>query len=452
MFYIALLSAFLLGLSIVNFISREFSIYEKTGASFLLGIGVTTLVMFIYEIFNIPINLVSLLIFQVVAIAALNYKVLNNRELLKINLQKSDYIQFTFTWFFFAGLILYFLYGVIMKGIYWPSAEYDSLTGYDLMAKMIAREGTLNTSIFEYPRNSTYEVARFVYPPLTAGSFAYAYIFGMDSPKLMMILLFLSFLVSFYGLIRKTINDSWSILFTFLMMVTPEMFSHASLSLTNLPNAIYTSLAIISIIYWLEKKELRYFILSLLLLIISTWSRSDSIVFCAVIGLILLLHALKTKEWKLPIIYCFISVIPFIVWSVFVKLNIGANSADFFVKELFWDGEKFSMILKKCLTLILGNGMYYGITFYAFVIILALNSIEIFKTKNNFAIVTVTGWLLYTLLYYQMDYSFAGSVDAYINASYKRGMFNFIPLCWFFIATSPLSLKTIGKMDKFLFN
>ncbi|MDX2188968.1 MAG: hypothetical protein SFY32_03820 [Bacteroidota bacterium] len=440
---------FILGFALVNRFANTLSIIEKIGFSFPIGLGLVTVLMFLLDISKVGITIAPILLGVIILIILFGYPLFKTTRLYWIDSFKLLNIKYSFGWFFLIGFIIYLLYGITSKGLYWPPAEHDSLTGYDLQAKMIANEGTFVTSQFDYPYNSTYDLARFIYPPLSSAGFALAYIFGFDNSKITVILLFYSLLISFYGLIRKSINDTWALLFTFFMMITPEMFSHASLSLTNLPNTVYTSISVICLYYWLISNDKSYFIISLSCMFLSNWSRSDSIVFVIATLAVILFFNLKNIQWKNIIIYGVISIIPFIVWGLFIKMNIGANSSDFFVKTLFWDSQKMSEILSKCMVIVLGNGVYYGITFFVFVAIAGLNVVDIFQTRNPVAMFIFIAWMGYTLLYYQIDYNFAGSIDAYINASYKRGMFNFVPLCWFFIGTSPFSIKWLGKADMF---
>jgi hypothetical protein len=447
---IFLIGVFLLGFIVLQSFFYAVSIYEKIGLSFILGLGILIIYTIILTFFNIPINSFSVgcgLIFLIILCSIPAYL---KKKLIKIEITEIDKIKFTYSWFFFIGLTIYFLYGIAYKNLFWPLAEYDSMTGFDLQAKMIAQEGTMNTSIFKYPSKSSYDISRFFYPPLSACAFAFVYLFDGDNSKIVILLLFISLLISFYGLLRKFVPDYFAILITFFLMVTPEMFSHASLGLTNLPNAIYTSLSIICLYLWTRNNEKVYLIISLLLMVFTEFSRSDSIVFWGGAGLIFLLHFLKTKEWKLPVLYLTIALIPFISWSLYVKWVIGADNSEFFIKTLFWDAEKFSMVFGKCLTVVLGNSVYYGLTFYLFLVVLALSTVDVIQEKHPLAIYILVAWFVYTLLFYQMDYNFAGNMDSYINASYKRGMFNFVPLCWFFIAISPFTEKWIGKLNKFL--
>lgn len=448
-----ILLSFWVGYFILNYIAKDFNFYEKFGLSFILGIAIQSFLAFLLSLVGVAFSMVSIIMisfFIMIIFEFLRYK--RDKTIFRIAFDEKDKIKFTFAWLILLGMTGYLLYGSSVKCLFWPIAEYDSMTGYDLMGKMIAKEGTFNTSIFQYPFKSAYEVARFIYPPLVASGFAYFYLWGTLNAKIYILALFISFVITFYGLIRNKVSDTVALFLTLLMMVTPEMFSHASLGLTNLPNAIYTSLSFICFYFWLQHKSNGYFIVSLLLMASSMWSRSDSIVFVAGYGLIFFIEFFKTREWIKPLIYLGVCASVFLVWNLFIKINVGANSSDFFVKYLFWDGDKFSQIFSKAFGLMLGSTALYGFTFYVFVVFLALNIVDVTLKVNRLVVFTLSTWILYTLLYYQIDYGFAGSIDAYLNASYKRGLFNFVPLAWFFVAINPLSEKWLNKLDQWLYS
>lgn len=183
----------------------------------------------------------------------------------------------------------------------------------------------------------------------------------------------------------------------------------------------------------------------------SMWSRSDSIVYVLALVPVFGFQFLKTKEWKKSLIYLIVAFLPFLIWSVYIKAQVTVNSSEFFIKTIFWDGEKFGMIFGQAIEILLGNTQYYGLTFYLFLLILALNSVDVVLKQIPLVVFTLVAWLGFTMLFYQMDYTYAGSATVIMNSSYKRGMFNFVPLCWYFVATSPYSVKWLGKLNSWLF-
>lgn len=447
-----LLLVFYAGYSLVNLIHTQFSVYEKIGFGLILGYVLNAAIMFLLEIFDLPINLAFVSLGFLLIIGVSNYFLFKKPDFKPLKLLSTDKIQFTFAWFVSFFILLYMLYGMNMKNFFWMPAEYDSVTGYDLMGKMIANEGTMNATIFTYyPYTNANSIARFIYPPFSASGFGLMYLAGFENSKIFMTLLYIGLLLAFYGLIRKTIIDTWAMFFTLLMCITPEMFSHSSLALSNLPNAILTSISIISLTLYFENKQKHYFWISLLLMVGSMWSRSDSIIYILALVPVFGFQFIKNKEWKMSVLYLIVAFLPFIIWSTYIKSQVTVNSSEFFIKTLFWDGQKFGMIFGKGIEIILGNTQYYGLTFYLFLVITALNSVDVVLKQIPIVVFTLVAWISYTFLYYQIDFAYAGSPEVMMNSSYKRGMFNFVPLCWYFVATSPYSLKWFGKLNHWLF-
>lgn len=449
---ISFLLVFILGFLFVNLISINFSTFEKIGFAFPIGLGFVSFIFFIFQIISIKIDIISTMLgvvfFSICIYVWLKHKN-QHSKMLEFNIGNA--IKLTFSWFLCLIVMLYFLGGIGAKNFYYTPLEYDSIVGYDLLAKTIAKEGKTLTSFFDYPYQNTIDILRFVYPPYVSSSFAFAYLSDFQNPKIITFLLFISFLISFYGLIRSKINDTWAIFFTLVMMLTPEFFSHASLALSNLPNGILTSLSALCLVLYLTERTLKYFYISLVFMVLSNWTRSDSIVFVLGAAILFVLDFYKTKEWRLPLLYIVVSVLPLIIWSIFIQLNLHIKTSEIFVNNFFWNSEKLTSLFSKTSYLLLASGMTYGITFQLFLVILALNFVDLFTTQIHLAIFIVVSWFAYTLLYYQMDNAAIGDLETYIYTGFKRGMFNFVPLCWFFIATSPFSEKWIKKMDSFIY-
>ncbi|MDX2197299.1 MAG: hypothetical protein NW207_12870 [Cytophagales bacterium] len=447
-----MISILAVGTLAVHVWAQSITLLEKLGLGLLIGLGYVTIMCVCMELIHIPINAGTIGLCVAIPLTALSYYLYKNK--ITHTITDHDKVQLSIPFVLMLAFLIYIWYGISYKALYWPVAEYDSITGYDLHAKMIAREGTLKTSIFTYPYHSSYDLARFIYPPLTTVMFSLSYmeIDPIFNTKIMMLGLALSFIITFFALLRKYISDLWAMFFTIFTIITPEMFSHISLALTNLPNAIYTSLALLYLVIWLQDKKREHFIIAIVLLSISLLSRSDSIVYVLASALVIGIDCIKTRKYWIPlVVYTMVGFALFIGWNMYVKYYIGANAGDFFVKTLFWDSEKFTKIFSKAGGLMLGDGLLYGLTFYTFLIILALNFKDIVLQIRYLPILCIVAWLLYTLLYYQIDYSFAGSIDAYLNASYKRGLFNIVPLCWYFVATSKFSQIMLEKANTFLY-
>lgn len=451
MIVFALLVIWCLGYSFLSLIGAGFNLSFKVGTAMLLGLGLVSAGMFLFDLVSIPITLYTVLGFAIVGTVIFSFR--NNRGFMEDwdELKKTDisFLRLNFTWLFFFGIALYLVYGIGVKGLYWPVTEYDSVTGYDFMAKMIAAEGKLKVSAFDFTTDALV-MARFIYPPIVACSYSIPYLCGMTLSKIMPLVFFVSLLFSFYGSLRVYTSHTAAMIMTVLMAVSPEMFSHAALPLTNLPNAAYASLAIITFYIWTDKRTIEWLFLSAFVMAFTLFSRSDSIVFLAAALAIMAWISFKEKKWKEIMIYGSVSISLFLGWMIYLKLVIHSNSSDFFIKTLFWDGERLEKITGYILDFMVWDTQFYGITFWTFFLLLVINIKHWKFDLTKFLLVSILAWLAYTFLYYQMDYKVA-SLDLFMKASYKRGMFCFVPLAWYYVATNKASLWFFNKVDSWLY-
>jgi hypothetical protein len=63
----------------------------------------------------------------------------------------------------------------------------------------------------------------------------------------------------------------------------------------------------------------------------------------------------------------------------------------------------------------------------------------------------IGAWMLYTLIYYQMDNVKFDALDFVMKVSYKRGLFCFVPLAWYYIATNQAMVWVFDKIEDFLY-
>ena len=105
-------------------------------------------------------------------------------------------------------------------------------------------------------------------------------------------------------------------------MATPEMYAHAALALGNMPTAAYICAAVLSTYRWLDKGEEKYFWTGAIMMGFTVWIRSDAIAFVAAVLFIILLHLLRTKDFKRFAIFSAFAIVPFVSWLLYVKLKI----------------------------------------------------------------------------------------------------------------------------------
>ena len=464
MSYLIFFLIFITGLLIAFVLSDKFKAGELLGLPFLIGLGYTSFVMFFLDALKIGIHYWGIVAVLAVTIIAATAALLflykkNIRSVSSLKDIRISFTGLTLSWLCFFAFGAYLVYGITVKCLYYAPAEFDSIEGYDLLAKAIAHEGTIANSVLLNPAIVAGCGPRLLYPPLFASCNAICYLSGMESPKIITALFFISWLITFYSLIKRFVPATAAIAATFMMMIAPELFANASFTLTNLPTAAYASTAVVSFYIWHQKRINGFFYLSIILLLCATWTRSDAIVFYPGIMLVLLYDAWKTKKINQFIAFGSISAIPFILWHFYLTAHVERKQDLFFIKKIFFDGKKFDQLTTAAQTMIFNNQLY-GIVFHVFCFAIVLTILykvflflssdggkrkNIFKADDRFSfmVVAVGGWVLYTLLFYQMK-DIDGSLFApggWMFSGYKRGMFCFVPLAMFYCVANPVAMK-----------
>ena len=152
--FIALALCYLLGLSILLMISTKYSVPELIGYSFLIGIGLETVFLFLLDVFQLQFSQGILLIINVLVIAALNGSNKKNRIPLKTELQqirpKFNYKEINYVAVFLFCIIAWLFYNITVKNLFWPPTETDAITSFDKLGKIMAIEGKIRISLFQY--------------------------------------------------------------------------------------------------------------------------------------------------------------------------------------------------------------------------------------------------------------------------------------------------------------
>ncbi len=463
MLTVGIILCYLLGLSLLLAISRKFSLAEMVGYSFLIGMGVETVFLFLLDLVGVRYTqgvLIGLNVFFIVATCGANYK---NLLLLKDEFKMPVFSlkDVNLVALFLLSIMAYLFYAITVKNLFWPSTEHDTIGSFDKLGRVMAIEGKLKISLYDY----NLQGAGGLYPPLYHASFAYVYIFGAEIAKIVTTFFFLSLLTTFYSAVRKFTGTTAAMLATFILMITPEMFSHAALSLGNLPTTAYVCGGGLATIIWLEKRETPYFWLGAILMAGVIWIRSDTIVFTAAALLLVGIDFLRTKDWKKTIAYGIIAVAPFIIWNTWLKVRVGTGAAGKFDLGMGYNSERFNAVWGYVKSFLFGGqhngidgGQLFGVVFILFFIMLLINLVSIYKVgfktiakdQSNALLFFFSSLLLYFLVFYFIDVKVQNApINSLMESSFKRGMFFFIPAAMFYAFTNHAALWAFDKLEGF---
>jgi len=446
-----------LGFVIVNVISPRFTLTESVGLSFLLGMGIQTILMVIMDQIGIPLTGINLLIGGLLLFIVFCYLLFPRRKMLMRKVDNSFSLRslwkdFNLVWLFLILLIVALEYMNLSKCLYYPPFDRDSLVGFDTLGYVIAQEHTLKgLSLFnESYIPGIHGAGSYIsYTPLVQLSYAYVYALGTETSKIATGLFYLFFLLAFYGVTCRLAGKTGAALATLFMLFTPEMIAFSSLSITNVVHAIYASLSVIYMSLWLRERKKRDLFLCGILLGLNIWCRMEGIVFTGSVLLLLLIDSIRRKEYKNFLWVAGFGLLPLVIWGVFTKIN-GMYAESIAILHPFWDSEKFDTILTYMISLY-KNLNYYGWTFLAFAVAFLLNIGYILKERDNlnllFAILISA--VFYIVVLYQIDYKW-DIITNVLSYSAKRFLFCFAPLAWYYAFTNKTTLLALRKMDEFL--
>ena len=362
---------FLIGFFLLCRITVHNSILERIGFALPTGLAFVTLSMTIMDWADIALTRSSLttltIVLLIVAVAA-NYN--QPKALLRQFVpQKLDFTWFNLLWVGMLGVVVYLEYINFNKCMVYPTYDRDSLAAFDTIGYICAQEHTFHAmSIFDpvYFPHMHQAGSSISYLPMVQLSYAYVYTFGAATSKAVPAFIYLGFLFGFYGLCRKGMSHTGSMLVLLGIVTAPEMLSFASHSVTNVMQACMASAGIVYACLWINNRKQHDLWLAILLLAINNWMRAEGIVFVGTAWLLVIISVCKHKDWKnalLPVL----SLIPLVVWELYSKA-CGLTSDNAIITHLYWDSEKAKTIFNGAWALFSG-GTYYGLTFHIFAII-----------------------------------------------------------------------------------
>ncbi len=462
MLTIAILLTLFVGFLIVKSYDTTHQLHptEVVGLAFPFGLFVEVSIILLIDYLRLPIYTWTVLLVNLPLVGWLQYRVRGRIGVLTLPLLWKRVVLSLRTknllWLALLLLVAYFEYLNFTKCLFYPSFDNDSLVGFDTIGYLIAQEHTIHAlSFFDESYNLAIKSAGsyIAYTPLTQVAYSFVYLFGAATSKLVPALLYLSFLLLFYGTMQREIKATGAMLATLLMMITPEMLMFSSLSATNVIHAIYASIGVIYAIKWvLNGTNTRdaYFWSSALLLAANIMTRSEGIIFIGAAGLSMLLVWVPARAWRNMFIWGGVTLLPFILWKIHQNLT-GLNTHESYViNHLFYDENKLQNITLG-LKWLLSQARYFGWTF-VLLPLSCLLSIPFLKRNPKMLI----GWGMflvvlvgYAFALYQVEYAW-DSLENVLNHSAKRFIFCFVPLAWYIIATNHPIAWLLQKADSLL--
>ena len=315
-FLLGILLIFVFGYRLAEILLKKADFVEKISLSFLLGIGLFTLIWFMLNLIGVPYSLLS----GSILIISLNITVFCiSRFILKHNNKTTIIKEFTYLKKLnllekiCLSLIMFFCLSSLIQNIYWPVRTWDSIVMFDFRARLFAQSGFMHEAI-----NRGYF---FAYPLLTSLAHTWVYLLGINNPSFIYGFFYTFFILNFYVNLKKLkINRLFVLLLTLLLAVTPRLFDHTQWAYTNLPFAVYLTLGSIYLYFGIKNKDINSFIVSAILVGLSTWLRSTEPFWISSV-IVVILFSIVLKKYVWPVIYLFIFSSIMLPWRYFLQIN-----------------------------------------------------------------------------------------------------------------------------------
>lgn len=438
MYFLTLLLHYTIGYGILKRLGFGERCWEIIGLAFPLGLGSATLLLFLLEIFSIPLTFASTTLLSSVFLMLLFLP-----EILRIHQKKTWKIKPPFASMKHISLTEWLMLGIIAalffisawRCFYFPVKTYDSIVGIDLVAKYAVEDEQFKSRIFS--ELGTELSTQPYYAPFAAMSQILYLLPGLRFGKIWLSVMFLSLLIIFYGTLRKDIHPVLAGALTLALISIPEMYAYTYLLQTDFANAVFVCISLIYLYHFIRKGDVKYFWVSALLFGLATWTRSETISFAGLTSLLLLVFLLRQKRaryYLFPIIFFGINFMLFGMWNLyFLPIELGYSPESYF-KVGFWDFERLDRLWGGMIE-ILTSSRHWGYIPYIFLAVCAANLI-LFRDQNNLFILL---WIVFLFLgFVVLLYHLQLHLDANIKFTFRRGTFKLWPMMIFYIGTSEL--------------
>ncbi len=268
---------------------------ERLGVSYLLGLGILTLLMFFYSLAGYKFTLFNTLVLLSMLILILLFLTRKKIKPFILELKSAfSFRRFSSVEKIIVGVTVFFLLYSLISTLYWPVHSWDALVLYDWRAKLFVDTGGMEEGI-----------ARgyfFGYPLLTSLAHTWAYLLGGDNPLFIYTLFLVSFTTIFYWALREFSSRIISLIATLFLVTTPVILGHSTFAYTNLPYAIYFVMGTIHLYIWMVRQKGGYLVLSALMVGLSAWTRISEPFWLTNLT-ILILYSLWKRKFLSPILY-----------------------------------------------------------------------------------------------------------------------------------------------------
>ena len=462
MLILGLLLPMLLGLVISCLIMRDGAILARLALAYSLGFGFLTLAMFFLNVLGFRFSLFNTTVFVLVIIGVFlvflrKRKWLELFSALKVNpLTRIKRFIISLSAFekVLMGLLIFFLLSHLVIAVYWPVFRSDSLTLYDLRAKLLFAEQSFPGAVARLENqmvNMNLTRPVFAHAPMTSLVHTWLYLCGWANPKVFYSLLFISLAILFYHFLSDYVPRYHALLFTLILVTIPFSYVYATISYPHFVFTFYFSVGTFYLYRWIRVQKISYLLLAGVLLGLSAWVRQVTGIFFLGYLLIALYFGFSRRRFFTPFLFaaCYFSIAS--LWNIYsqnvlhltggITPSISEGLSYLFTIGRFLDLTKWKNVLDWLWKVLAG----FRVVHYLLLLTIILYINRAWKHRFLFLII-LSNLVLFVVAAY-ISYLDRGQLSH--TTSIQRLYIMFLPIIWYFVALITAESRYLrGKISR----
>ena len=449
MLVLGLLLPILLGLTICRaIIPDSMTIPARLALAYSLGFGFLTLAMFFLNVIGLRFSLLNttILVSAIIGILLVfrgKRSWLKFHSVLKINPLvriKQSIISLSAFEKVLVGLLVFFLFSHFVITVYWPVVRSDSLTLYDLRAKLLFTEQSFPEAAARFDNqlvNMDWTGAVFSHAPMTSLAHTWLYLCGWASPKIFYALLFLSLAILFYYFLSGYVPRYHALLFTLVMVTVPFSYVYGAASYPHFVFTFYFSLGTFFLYRWIRLQKIGLLLLAGIFLGLSAWVRQVTGIFFIGYLVIALYFGFSRRRFFAPFLFaaCYFAIAS--LWNIYSKNVLHFTGG---IVPPISQGFSYLLTIRRFLLIWKWKNVVdwlwnvalagFQVVHYLLLLTIILYINRVWKHRFLFLII-LSNLLLFLIGVYIAS---LGREEWSHGSSVQRLYIMFLPIIWFFIA------------------
>lgn len=334
----------------------------------------------------------------------------------------------------FQLLTAFLVVVALARGLLIPNRFYDSITSFDLLGSIMAREEVFRISLFD---TTTLAQGGGTYPPFTALSFAWGYQCGAVDSTHTILLPFVGFLFWIYGAARRRMGATSATALLAACLASPDFFAYLSTPLSNVAVAAYGALALFYANEAARLRRDRPLWLSGAALVLVAWTRTDGL--AVALGVVFALFVVRgaVRSWWRPFLVPLPALALALSWEWFASNVLGRGGTSRLTMAMGWDAARLRV-------LVAGMGIFglypasMGFSSWGFVPALVSWWATRRAEDRVLWVATLVSFLAYTAFFYFVNPETQADLQSLLRSSYRRGLTAFVVPFWLAAFLSPL--------------